>query len=68
MFWLRLWIVAWGLRSAVLGILEGLSLCALVLVGMASTLVPTARGYARPTFRNLFKIRLASVGAGRLCD
>ncbi len=37
--------------------------CALVLSGVASTLVPTARGYARPTFRNCDKDVSLGLGA-----
>ncbi len=38
--------------SPLLGIFGVLPLCAVILSRMARTLVPTARGYARPTIRN----------------
>ncbi len=43
-------------RTPILRIPGGLSLCAEILFGRASTLVTTARGYALPTFRKLTQI------------
>ncbi len=48
---LRKRFVTRGLLSTFLGNLGVLSLCAVIPFGLANTLVPTARGYARPTFR-----------------